>query len=165
MISVSTTRMASFRAARRAAITAGSSGSVGGFGAGLPVGATGGEETGRGACMAVAGFAVVCSAVTDFAVATGLGYATAALPADGATAAFATGRLRITTTGLLFESCERSGIVVFFLLRPGKSILTAPRSPAVVSVGTIIFSPCSPRASPRQCVACDQSSFHLIPPQ
>jgi hypothetical protein len=107
--------------------------------------------------MAVAGFAVVCFAVTDFAVATGFGFATAA---------FATGRRRITTTGLLFASWLFSGIGVFFLESPGKSILTAVPSFVIVTAEHgVLCSPVSPRASYGQCVACDQSRSHLIPPR
>lgn len=98
---------------RSAHTPAGSSGSVGGFGAGILVGATGRDETDRGAS-----FAVIC-----FAVATRLGCATADWTAGGAPAAFVTGRWRITTTGVLITSCERPGIGVFFLLSPHKSIL------------------------------------------
>ena len=71
------------------------------------------------------GFAVAGFAVAGFAVATGVGFTTAGFAAGEATAAFATGRLRITTTGLLFESWMRAGISVFFPERARKSILLA----------------------------------------
>lgn len=74
-------------------------------------------------------------AMTGFAVATGLGFATAGFPGDGATAAFAIGRLRITTTGLPVESCERSGIGVFFLGSSCKSILMVLPSLVIVMAG------------------------------
>ena len=89
---------------------------MGGFGAGVLLGATGGDETGRGDCVAVA----------LFAVATGCGFATVGLTAGGDTVDCATARLRSTTTGLLLESCARPGIVVFFLGSPRKASLTAP---------------------------------------
>lgn len=133
--------MASVRAARRAAITAGSSDCVGGCGAGVFGGATGGTETGgdtglagvdcAATGLAVTGFAVADFAETDFAVTTCKGFATAAFAAGGATAAFTTGFLRITTTGLLFVPCTRFGIAPFFLGKLGKSILNVPISPAV----------------------------------
>jgi hypothetical protein len=63
-------------------------------------------------------------AATGFTVATGVGCATAA---------FAAGFLRITTTGVLFASRVRSGIGVFFLERAGKSILIALSSCVMVT--------------------------------